>query len=52
MIQSFNLEMQGFGFILCSPFATADIFDGEDFLESNFEEPSDVEKLAKECSIN
>lgn len=51
MIQSFNLEAQGFGFILCSPFATADISDGEDFLESNFEQPSDVEKLAKECSI-
>jgi hypothetical protein len=51
MITSFKIDMQGFGFICCSPFATNTISEGEDYLATNFEDPSEVEKHAKECSI-
>jgi len=51
MIKSFELEMVGFGFILCSPFSTSAIAEGEDYLESSFEKPALVEQQALDGKI-
>lgn len=46
MIKSTVLEIAGPGFIFCSPFSTAGIAEGEDFLASGFEDPGQVEEQA------
>lgn len=51
MIKSFELEIVGFGFIFCSPFSTSGVTEGEDYLESNFENPDQVEQQAREGKI-
>jgi len=50
-LKSIDIEIAGLGLIFCSPFATSQIKPGEDYLESNFEDPAQVEKQALEGRI-
>jgi hypothetical protein len=49
--KTIDLDISGFGLIFYSPFAAADIGEGEDYLESCFGNPSEVEKQALEGRI-
>jgi hypothetical protein len=49
--KSIELNLAGSGFIFYSPFAASGILDGEDYLASGFENPSEVEKQALEGRI-
>ncbi|UOD32321.1 hypothetical protein INH39_12005 [Massilia violaceinigra] len=49
--KSMELEIAGPGFIIYSPFAAAGIAEGEDYLETGFENPSEVERQALEGLI-
>lgn len=49
--KTIDLDISGFGLIFYSPFAALGIGEGEDYLESGFENPSEVEKQALEGRI-
>jgi hypothetical protein len=49
--KTIELEISGFGLIFYSPFAALGIEEGEDYLETGFENPSEVESQALEGRI-
>ena len=50
-IKSFSLDVEGLGIIFYSPFATASIAEGDDYLESQFFDPDLVAAQAVEGRI-
>jgi hypothetical protein len=46
-----DLEIAGLGLILCSPFATAHIAEGERYLEQHYWEPADVARHLRAGTI-
>lgn len=49
--KTMRLEISGVGFIIYSPFATSHIVEGEDYLETGFANPQEVERQAQEGKL-
>lgn len=51
MEQTIEIQIAGYGLIFYSPFAAFGIGEGEDYMESDFADPSDVESQALQGRI-
>lgn len=51
LLRQIDLDLQGLGIILYSPFAVAHIADGADYLGEHFSDPGDVARHVRECRL-